>query len=458
MANFKITKGMNINLAGAPESLMGQAPDVAQVAVYPTEYVGMKPRLNVKEGDVVKRGAALIYDKKNPDFCICSPAGGRVSQIVYGKRRLLERVVVDIDVSNEQVESFQSWTTEQLLKVDRSALLSLLQKTGLIALLVARPFSRMAQASVIPKSIFVNGMSTAPYQPDINYAILGSEHLFQAGLNALTRLTDGKVNLCLAGDANNVSALKDAQHVDVHYFTGPHPSGNSSVHIHKVDAIRPGDVVWTIKAQDVILIGHLLTKGEYPSHRVITIAGPGVKKGSAKHYRVRLGGNLSKLVSATVESGEMRLIGGDFLSGTAVPADGFLRFYDRGITVLPEDRERHFMGWLVPGVNRLSASRTFVSKWFGLDKSRSWALGTNQRGELRPMVITGLYDKYVPMNIMVDYLVRAALAKDADEAIALGLLETDPEDFALCSFVCPSKMDICSIIRKGLDQVEKEGI
>jgi len=455
MANFNIKKGMNINLAGAPDSMMAHAPEAAQAAIYPTEYIGMKTRLKVKEGDTVKRGTPLLFDKKNPAFQICAPAGGRVSQIVYGKRRVLERVVIDID-AHEQSEKFDQFKSEQLHHTDRTKLLAQLQQTGLLALLVARPFSRMANANALPKSIFVNGMNTAPYQPDMNFVILGQEHTFQAGLNALTRLTDGKVNLCLDGSKQNVSALKDAQHVEVHYFSGPHPSGNSSVHIHHVDAISPGDIVWTIKAQDVILIGQLLLNGEYPTHRVITLAGPAIKPGSARHYKVRMGGSLAKLFSEHVEKSEVRLISGDFLSGVAVPSDGFLRLHDRGFTVLPEDRERHFLGWLAPGHNRLSASRTFLSKWIG--HGRTWALGTNQRGESRPLVLTGLYDKYMPMNIMVDYLVRAVLARDSDEAMALGLLETDPEDFSICAFVCPSKMDLCAIIRKGLDQVEKEGI
>ncbi|HMP89185.1 MAG TPA: Na(+)-translocating NADH-quinone reductase subunit A [Kiritimatiellia bacterium] len=457
MANFTITKGMDIKLAGAPEPFIAQVEDSSQVAIYPTEYVGIKPRLKVKEGDSVKRGTALVYDKKNPDFCICSPAAGKVAKINYGKRRVLESVVIDVDKA-DQAESFEKFSADQLNGVDRAKLLAILQKTGLIGLLVARPFSRHANAAQLPKSIFVNAMNTAPYQPDPNTVLLGQELPFQAGLNALTRLTDGKVHLCIRGNKENIPALKEAKNVEIHTFSGPHPSGNTSVHIHHIDPISPGDVVWTIKAQDVAILGNLFISGEYPATRVVTLSGPGVLDGHAKHYRIRQGSSLKGLFSGKVDSQEMRYIGGDIYSGSAVSADGFLRFYDRGITVLPEDRERHFMGWVGPGHNRLSVNRTFVSTWFGWNKSKVWSLGTNQRGELRPMVLTGLYDKYLPMNIMADYLVRAVLAKDADEAIALGLLEVDPEDFALCAFVCPSKMDLCGIIRKGLDQVEKEGI
>jgi Na+-transporting NADH:ubiquinone oxidoreductase subunit A len=457
MANYKISKGMDIKLAGAPEPVIAEAMNAGQVAIYPTEYAGIKPRLKVKEGDLVKRGTPLIFDKRNPAFQVCSPAGGKVVKVDLGKRRLLERIVVEVD-SREQAESFPKFTTEQLAGTDRKAILDILLQTGLLALVIARPFSRMANAAVTPKSIFVNGMATAPYQPDINVIIPGQEHFFQAGINALSRLTDGKVHVCLSGAKQNAAALTNAKNAVVHYFTGPHPSGNTSVHISRIDPIKPGQTVWTVKAQDVILIGQLLVNGEYPSTRVVTVSGPGVLNGSARYYRVRLNGSLAPLFKKTLDSKEVRIIGGDIFTGTAIAADSYLRLYDQSITVLPEDRERHFVGWMAPGLNRLSASRTFISKWLGLDKNKTWTLGTNQRGELRPMVLTGLYDRYMPMDIMVDYLVRAVLARDSDEAIALGLLETDPEDFALCAFVCPCKVDLCGIIRGGLDQVEKEGI
>jgi len=457
MAHFKITKGMDIKLTGAPSPAIHDARSVKQVAIQPEEFTGIKPRLKVKEGDVVKRGTPILYDKRNPGFQVCSPAAGQVAKIEYGKRRVLERIVIDVD-AKDAAESYPKYASDQIKSLDAALLFSHLSATGLIALITARPFSRMANPAVNPKSIFVNGMNTAPYQPDINIVIKDQEHFFQAGLNALSRLTTGKVHLCLNGKMENAPALKDAKNVDVHTFTGPHPAGNSSVHIHHIDAIRPGDTVWTIQAQNVIMIGQLLLNGEVPGSRIITLTGSGVLQEAARYYRVQLGSPLSSITAKRLVDGEVRLIGGDILSGAKLTPESFLRFNEQAITVLPEDRERHFMGWLVPGHNRLSMSRTFVSTWFGWNKSKEWALGTNQRGELRPMVITGHYDKYMPMNIMVDYLVRAVLANDTDEAIALGLLETDPEDFSLCAFACPSKMDLCAIIRKGLDVVEKEGI
>jgi Na+-transporting NADH:ubiquinone oxidoreductase subunit A len=457
MAQFKITRGLHIDLAGAPKPQTAETPAAKRFAVYPTEYTGIKPRLKIKEGDTVQRGTPLVFDKKNPAFQICSPAAGVVTAIEFGKRRVLERIIIEA-AGNETDVAYPVQTADALLKADGTAIFDALQQTGLSALLIARPFSRMAQPGAWPKSIFVNAMNTAAFQPDINVLIPGQEAAFQAGLNALTRLTPGKVHLVLDGAAANAAALTSAKNVEVHTFSGPHPAGNTSVHIHHLDAISPGDLVWTIKARDVIVLGQFLTTGRYPVERVVSLGGPGVREEATGYYRIRLGAPLAGLLNGRLLDGAQRVVSGDFLSGPAIAGatDASLRLYDGGFTVLPEDHERHFMGWLAPGHNRFSASRTFVSRWFGGGKN--WKLGTNNRGELRPMVLTGLYDRYLPMNIMTDFLVRAVLARDADEAIALGLLETDPEDFALCSFVCPSKMDLCGIIRKGLDQIEKEGI
>jgi Na+-transporting NADH:ubiquinone oxidoreductase subunit A len=309
----------------------------------------------------------------------------------------------------------------------------------------------MADATVTPKSIFVNGMATAPFQADIGTVIKGNESAFQAGLNALTRLTAGKVHLCLAEG----SPIK-AGGADVHFFAGPHPAGNTSVHIHHIDPIQPKDVVWAVKAVDLIQIGRLFLEGALPSSRVIAVGGPGVADGARKYYRVRIGSSLKTLLDGKLVAGETRIIGGDALAGAAVAADSYLRFADSAITVLLEDRERHYLGWIMPGLNFFSRSRTFLSRW--LKPNAEWALGTNTHGSPRAMVLTGLYDQVLPMNILVDYLVRAVLAHDTDEAVKLGLLEVDPEDFALCAFVCPSKMDVVAIIRQGLAEVEKEGI
>jgi Na+-transporting NADH:ubiquinone oxidoreductase subunit A len=298
-------------------------------------------------------------------------------------------------------------------------------------------------------------MSTAPFQADIHIAVTGEEAAFQSGLDVLTRLTNGKVNLCISEDpAHPSTAVTQAKHVDIHTFRGPHPSGNSSVHIHHVDPISPGDQVWVARAVDVIQIGRLFLEGALPATRVVAAGGAGIKEPSRQYYRSRIGGRLDSMLKGKYEEGAHRILCGDALSGTQILPEENLRFYQSSITAISADRERHFLGWLSPGWNLFSASRLFLSSWF--KRRVPWNLNTNLNGSPRVMVMTGLYDNYLPMRIMVDYLVRAALAHDTDEAVKLGILETEPEDFALCSFVCPSKMDIVGIIRNGLKEIEEE--
>ncbi len=455
MASYTIRKGLNIRLTGEPAAVLTDAPRPSTFTIYPTEYDGLKPRLSVAEGSPVKRGTPLFCDKRNEAFKVCSPVSGTVKSLLYGPRRALQGVVIEPD-ANDTAENFPRYPAVQIKSLDRDTILKALLSSGLLALIRQRPFSRMADAAATPKSIFVNAMDSAPHRQDLHLVLKGRELAFQAGLDALTTLTKGKVHLCLAGEHDHPDVLQKAKNVEIHEFTGPHPAGNTSVHISRIDPIRPHDIVWTIRAAAVALIGELLIHGEWPATRFVALAGDGVKESARKHYRIRVGAPLSTLLKDALAPGEQRIISGNVLSGSKTTSESSLRFNETLITVIPEDRSRHFLGWMVPGFNLFSASRTFFSTLLG--GSRTWSLGTNQHGELRPMVLTGLYDKYLPMNIMVDYLIRAILANDTDEAVKLGILEVDPEDFALCAFACPSKMDLIGIVRQGLQDIEKEGI
>ena len=455
MASFNIKKGMDIPLAGAPRPEIADAPATNSVAVYPTEYEGAKPRLMAKEGERIARGAPLFHDKGNPDFQVCAPASGVITTVEYGARRVIQRIEIERDGNEEQ--TFPSYELHQLSSLSREQIIELLLKSGLLALIRQRPFGKMAEAEKKPKSIFVNGMSTAPFHTRLDIAVRGQEAAFQAGLAALKRLTDGPVRLILPGNRTDLpKVLTEAAGVDIHTFSGPHPAGNTSVHIHHLDPLLPGDTIWTLSGVDLLTIGTLLLEGRLPSHRIVALGGPGVKETARQHYRIHAGASLHPLFANAMEEGELRIVNGDALSGTLLAPSAFLPFRAPGFTVLQEDRTRHFIGWLSPGVDRFSHSRTFLSSWRG--NGNDWALGTNENGGHRAMVLTGLYDRYMPMQIMVDYLVRAVLANDTDEAIKHGILETLPEDFGLCTFVCPSKTDVSSIIGRGLDMIEKEGI
>ncbi len=455
MASFTIRKGFDLRLAGLAEAALVEARESATVAVFPPDIHGLKARLLVQEGEVVQRGQALVQDKRNDAFRLTAPSGGTVQQIVFGPRRFLEKIVIAFDPRATAV-SFGRYNAGQIISLERAQLLDLLQASGLLSLIRQRPFSRMASPAATPKSIFVNAGSTAPHAPDPAVLLKGREAAFQAGLDALTRLTAGKVHLCLHAGRTNPACLTGARNVEVHTFSGPHPAGNSSIHISRLDPIRPHDVVWTITAGDVALIGELLLTGEVPSHRIICCSGTGLAEGARRYYRVRAGAPLAALLEGRLAAGEQRIIRGDVLSGAKTTADDHLHLRDTQLTVIPEDRERHLLGWMMPGASVFSLSKAFLSGW--LSGGRVWSLGTNQHGEHRPMVLTGLYDRYLPLNILTDYLVRAVLANDTDEAVKLGILETDPEDFAPAAVACPSKMDLPGIIRRGLDDIEKEGI
>ncbi len=452
MRPIQIKKGLDVPLSGAPKPEVIELPVSNTVAVY-QECEGLKARMCVKEGDTVKRGSALFTNKKLSELHFCSPTAGTVTAIEYGPRRALYRVMIEAS-ETDNAESFPSYTSDRIPGLSRDDALQPLLASGLLSLIRQRPFSRIADPDVTPKCIFVNGMSTAPFLPDLNIAVQGSEIQFQAGLDVLTRLTDGAVHLCVAPDTS--SALVQASRVQVHTFAGPHPAGNSSVHIHHIAPMEPTDKVWALKGVDVIRIGELFLTGQYPAMQLFTLAGPGVKEDARRYYRARFGTPLEVVFKDRLIEGEQRVISGDALAGTAIKQDEHVRFSESALTIIPEGREQFFMGWMAPGINKFSVSRAYLSGWFG--HRRKWNLTTNLNGSYRSMVLTGLYDRYMPMNIMVDYLVRAVLAHDTDEAIKLGILEVDPEDFALCAFVCPSKMDLCGIIKRGLAEIEEEGI
>lgn len=451
--DFAIKKGFDIALAGKPALDIVDAPASETVAVYPLEFDGMKQRLKVAEGDVVHCGAELLEDKANVAFKLLAPAGGTVVEIVRGERRFVEKIVIAVDSASE-AESFSKFSSAEIGSLDRSAILDQLVATGYLALVRQRPFSHMADATKTPKSIFVNAMNTGAFQADAETVVADDAGAFQVALELLRRLTDGSVHLCVGENAG--SALNAAQNVSIHRFSGPHPAGNSSIHIDRVDPMKPTDIVWTVEAVDLVLIGRLFLDGALPQSRVISLGGSGVKPEARRHYRLRVGAELKTLLEASLDVGEQRVISGDILSGTSIAADAHLHFRQSSATVIASDPERHFMGWTMPGLTQMSFSRLFVSSWLPI--KRLWDLGTNMHGEERALVLTGHYNKVMPLNIMVDYLIRAVMAGDTDEAIALGILETDPEDFALCDVICPSKVEVQGIIRSGLKMIEEEGI
>ncbi len=458
MAEISIRKGLDISLAGRPDPAIADAPPSATVAVQPTEHAGLKPRLKVKEGDAVRRGSVLAENKRDTRVKLTAPAAGTVREIAYGPRRVIERIVIEV-AAQDEAEPGAAYTVDGLAKVSRDDLLARLHETGMIFHLRQRPFDVPASPEATPKSIFVNAMATAPFRADPDVVVGDQPAAWRAGLAALVRLTEGPVHVVTgAADSRCAQETPDLDRIRKHVFRGPHPAGNTSVHIHHLDPLRPTDVVWTVNAAGLVLIGQTLLDGAPPAHRVIALGGPGVKDGEARHVRVRRGGEIASVTDGRLADGEMRVVGSDLLSGRTLKPGGYLPETGTSLTVLPEGREQELLGWMAPGADKFTASRAFVSAWTGAVRKRAWRLTTNNRGDPRALVVSGWYETVMPMMIMPEFVVRAALARDTTEAVNLGILETVPEDYALCAFICPSKLDVPGIIARGLALIQEEGI
>ncbi|MEN8256034.1 MAG: Na(+)-translocating NADH-quinone reductase subunit A [Verrucomicrobiota bacterium] len=451
MADFKIKKGFDIKVLGKPAPVIEDYASPPLFAVYPSEFEGIKPRLKVAAGDSIKRGDILFENKKNEKMLFRSPCCGTVKAVNLGARRFPVEILIEAATEEESV-TFKTHTRDTVGQLTREQVVEHLLNTGLWPLIKQRPFSKIADPNAAPKAVFINAASSAPFQADFSVVLKGDEEAFQTGINALAKLTDGKVHLCKSGGSD----IPDFGNAESHTFSGPHPSGNASVHINRISPILPHDTIYTITAQDVILIGKLLLTGELPRTKVVALGGPAIKEEFRKHYRVQIGASLQPLLEQALETGEIRLVSGNMLWGDTVKPDTCVRYYGSEFTALEEDRSRHLMGWTTPGLLQYSSHRVNLSSLLG--KTKLWKLGTNLHGSHRAMVVTGWMDRHQPLNIMTDYLVRACLAHDTDEMIQLGILETAPEDFALAAFVDPHKTDVCGIIKRGLEEIEAEGI
>jgi Na+-transporting NADH:ubiquinone oxidoreductase subunit A len=447
----RISQGLDIRMVGAPVPALTDLSGLPSSVTIPfAEFDGFKLKVLVKEGDVVRRGQALCRDKKCEDFHITAPLAGVVKAVHYGERRTL--LGIEIEGGADAAESYPAHKPEGVLALDRAAVIKLLANAGYFPLLKRRPFSRIADPATPPKSIFVNAMATAPFRPDHAFLVQRNPIAFQAGLNALSRIAT--TFLCF----HTRDAAFDAfANVERHAFEGPHPSGNSSTHIHRLDPILPGQTVWTIQACQVLQIGEFLLSGQVSGVKHLVLGGAGLREEARQHYLVRTGTALADVVRGRLADGPQRLIKGDVYNGLITQPEARLGFTETALTALPDHVERRFMGWIAPGPDLFSVSRTVLSRWLG-GLGKTWNLHTGLNGSHRALVLTGLYDDYVPLDILVDPLARACFGRDTAEAVRQGILETDPEDFALCSVICPSKVDFPELIRGTLKLIEQEGI
>lgn len=449
MGRIQIKKGLILPITGEPKMEISAGKTVSRVAIVGPDYVGMKPTMMVKVGDEVKLGQLLFTDKKMPRVRYTSPGAGKVVAVNRGHKRVLLSVVVELQ-GDEEVK-FKSFAEGDLASLGADEVRENLLESGLWTTLRRRPFSMVANPDETPHSIFITAMDSNPLAPDISTLIAGKEAAFKTGLSLLSKLTEGKLFLCKSPETTVPGA--ELERVSVEEFSGPHPSGNVGTHIHFLDPVGRGKVVWYINAQDVIAIAKLFTSGKLDVERVVALAGPSVN--TPRLVKTRQGASLFDLTKGEIADGDQRIISGSVFSGhTATEETGFLGRFHQQVTVLPEGRQKDFLGWLTPGLNKFSIKNLVLSRLF---PGKKFDFNTAVNGGQRAIVPIGNYEKVMPLDILPTFLLRALAVDDLDNAEKLGALELDEEDLALCTFVCPSKLEYGPMLRRNLDTIHKEG-
>lgn len=444
-----LRKGLDINLQGKPEPTLFDAPQASEYALSPLDFEGVTPKLLVKAGDRVKAGTPLFFNKYNERVLFTSPVSGTVVAVNRGEKRK----VLSVTVTPDGVQQYEAFERPDLGKASREEIVCLLLKAGLWPMIVQRPYGIIADPNDTPKAIFVSAFDSAPLAPDYNFALQGQEQNLQAGIEAMRLLSGGKVHLSVrAGAEGRMPAL---QGIELHRFAGKHPVGNVGVQIHHIDPVNKGEVVWTVNIQDLAIIGRLMREGRVDMTRVIAVAGSEVLK--PRYCRVIAGAKNDSVLRGAIRQqapgDRVRVISGNVLTGTKSAEEGFLGFYANMLTVIPEGDKYELLGWALPRLDKFSVSRAYFSWLF---PKKAYKLDTNLNGGERPFVVTGLYDRYLPMDIYPMYLLKACLAGDIDKMENLGIYEVVEEDFALCEFVDPSKIEIQQIIRDGINLMIRE--
>ena len=447
---IKIKRGLDLPIAGEPRQVISEGPSISQVAILGGDYPGMKPTMEVREGDQVKKGQLLFTDKKTEGVKYTAPAAGTVKAVNRGHKRVLLSVVIEV-AEQEEAETFTRHDRDALASLERNDVQQQLVDSGLWTTLRTRPFGKVPEPASAPNSIFVTAMDSNPLAADPDVVIAEAEQDFRDGLAVLTRLTDGPVWVCKKHGSRQPS-FQEGQ-VREETFAGPHPAGLAGTHIHHLDPVGPGKTVWSINYQDVISIGRLFTSGELQLERVVALAGPQVKE--PRLVRTRVGASLDELLAGETLEGDNRVVSGSVFTGhNARGPVAFLGRTSTQVTVLREGRERELFGYISPGINRHSVMNIYLSK---LLPGKRLALTTTTNGSERAMVPIGNYEKVMPLDVLPTQLLRSLIVGDTDSAQALGALELVEEDLALCTYVCVGKYEYGPILRDNLTRIEVEG-
>ena len=446
---IKIKRGLDIPLAGAPAQELDTSITTRAAALMGPDYHGMKPTMAVQVGDLVKKGQLLFTDKKCEGVRYTSPAGGRVSAINRGAKRAFQSIVIEVD--GDEAETFPQHTIEAARALSADYIKEQLIQSGQWTAIKARPFGRVADPATTPSGLFITAIDTQPHAPDPEQIISREADAFALGQALLAEMVTCQVYLCAAPGSD----IPEAGHerVSRHDFAGPHPAGLPGTHVHFLMGVSSQRIAWTIGYQDVIAVGRLFLDGALYTDRIISIAGPAASK--PRLVLSRLGADLQALVAGEQEGDDARLISGSVLGGRGVQSDtAYLGRYHSQVSLVKEGKDRAFMGWLSPGLSKHSVMGIYLSSWLG---SKPVAMSTNTNGSERAMVPVGAYEKVMPLDILPTQLLRALLVGDTETAQALGCLELDEEDLALCTYVCPGKYEYGGILRDNLTLIEKEG-
>ena len=442
----KISKGLNINLKGAPVAEFTSVAPAKLYALMPADFTRVTPKVVVKPEDKVKAGDPLFFDKENPELQFVSPVSGTVVAVNRGERRRVLSVVVESDGKFESVE----YKAKDVLSLSADEVKADLLKAGLFGFFRQRPYDVIAVPGDTPRAIYVSAFDSKPLAVNFEIALKGNEDDFQTGLDALSRIAPVHLGICACQKS---AALNVAKNVTTTIFKGPHPAGNVGVQINKTAPINKGEIVWTIGAEEVIFIGRLFNKGKVDFTRTVALAGSEVKNPS--YSKMILGAQISNLVEGRLDNKyELRIIDGNVLTGKKTTADGFLGAFSTEITVIPEIMGgAEMLGWIAPRFSMFSTSRSYFS-W--LSPSRRYTIDARIKGGERHMIMSNEYDKVFPMDIYPEYLLKAIITGNIDKMEQLGIYEVAPEDFALCEFVDSYKIEIQRIVREGLDKLRAE--
>ena len=434
MKSYIIKKGHNLKIDGIPNLNIYNANHPDYISFHPSRLKSFKTKLLIKENDDVKVGTPLFFDKNNKESMFTSSVSGKVSKIIFGKRRIVESISIVNDKNYHSVDLNNNISKNTLLK------------SGLWSLIRQKPFSKVPDSNSVPKSFFVSSIPTEPFAIDYEFLFLNIENYLQNGINVLKQIFNCDINMAISDE----SSFSELENVNFYKFNQLHPSGNVGIQIHHIDPIKDAnDTRWYLSLQDLNRIGQYFNKNKYPNYKYYSIGGNGVK--NPGYYKAIIGTPIKNILTSSDDN--LRYISGDVLNGTETSNELSIDYYNDILSVIRTYHKRDFIGWLMPGINKYSLSNIFLSKLISNSKS---TLNTNLNGSVRTIIPMGNWESVLPMDIYPEFLVKSIISKDIDMMEKLGIYESSPEDFALCSFVCQSKVEVSKIIQDGLDIIREE--